>query len=97
MGSLLSLTVESKQFLETGIKYLFDILPGFYCLTFKEDMASEQKLLRKPQVLIAVTKPAQDKSQGATIVERLEQFYAVYTISFMEREGFLMSEGRLRG
>ena len=48
-----------------SIKYLFDILPGFYCTTFKGDVAAE-KVLKKPQVLIAVTKPGRVKSQGAT-------------------------------
>jgi len=48
-----------------SIQYMFDIFPGFYCQTFKEDVASEQKVLRKPQALVAVTKQGQDSYQGA--------------------------------
>ena len=48
-----------------GIKYLFDVLPGFYCETFKED-ASEEKLLKKPQVLVWVAKPGKVIHNDAT-------------------------------
>jgi hypothetical protein len=40
-----------------GVTYLFDIMPGFYCQSFKEDMASELKILKKPKVLVAGAKP----------------------------------------
>ena len=42
---------------EEGVVYLFDIVPGFYCQSFREDTASDLKVLRKPKVLVAVGKP----------------------------------------
>ncbi len=48
----------------SSIKYLFDVLPGFYCETFKVD-ASEEKVLKKPQVLVMAAKPGKVEHQAA--------------------------------
>lgn len=45
-----------------GVTYLFDIVPGFYCQSFKEDTVSELKVLKKPKVLVAVGKPGRRES-----------------------------------
>ena len=59
-----------------GFTYLFDIVPGFYCQSFKEDSASELKVLKKPKVLVAVGKPGRRESvplagKGGTILGNL--------------------------
>lgn len=48
-----------------SINYLFDVLPGFYCETFKAD-ASEKRVLKKPQVLVTVAKLGKAQHQAAT-------------------------------
>lgn len=47
-----------------SVTYLFDILPGFYCKTFRQDII-EEKVLKKLQVLVMVTKPGQNEYQRA--------------------------------
>ena len=59
-----------------GVTYLFDIVPGFYCQTFKEDLASNLKVLKKPKVLVAVGKPGRKDvvplaGKGGTILASL--------------------------
>ena len=56
-----------------GVKYIFDIVPGFYCQSFKDDTVSELKVLKKPKVLVAVAKPGRSASiplagKGGTIL-----------------------------
>lgn len=47
-----------------SIKYRFDVLPRFYCETLKRD-ASEEKVLKKPQVLVKVAKPGKVGHQAS--------------------------------
>lgn len=56
-----------------GVAYLFDMVPGFYCQSFKEDSATDLKVLKKPKVLVAVAKPGRSASvplagKGGTIL-----------------------------
>lgn len=46
-----------------SIRYLFDVLPRFYFDTFKRD-ASEEKVLKKPQMLVKVAKPGKVEHQA---------------------------------
>ena len=45
-----------------GVTYLFDVVPGFYCQSFKEDTATDLRVLKKPKVLVAVGKPGRRDS-----------------------------------
>ena len=59
-----------------GVTYLFDIVPGFYCQSFKGDAVSELKVLKKPKALVAVGKPGRRESvplagKGGTIMGSL--------------------------
>lgn len=57
-GKPVKLDGKGQEISRGSVKYLFDILPGFYCRTFKQDII-EDKVLKKPQVLVMVTKPGQ--------------------------------------
>ena len=63
-GKPVKLDDRSKVTPGGSIKYLFDVLPGFYCETFKAD-ASEEKVLKKPQVLVTVAKPGKVQHQAS--------------------------------
>lgn len=64
-GKPVKLDVKNLVAFKRGIKYLFDLLPRFYCKTFKED-ASKEKLLKKPQVFVWVAKPSKVIHNNAT-------------------------------
>jgi len=49
-----------------SITYLLDVLPAFYCQSIKGDTISEPKVLKRPKVLIAVTKPGRERYQGGS-------------------------------
>lgn len=63
-GKLVKLDDRSQVTPGGGIKYLFDVLPGFYCQIFKGDVI-EERVLKKHQVLVSVAKPGKYEHQGA--------------------------------
>lgn len=66
-GKPVKLEDRSKVTPGGSIKYLFDVLPGLYCETYKAD-ASEEKVLKKPQVLVMLAKPGRFEHPAAETI-----------------------------
>jgi hypothetical protein len=56
-GKTLKFSADEKTFQREHITYILDICPGLYCRSVKSDGYSEPKTLKKPKVLVAMTKP----------------------------------------
>ena len=95
-GKPVKLEDRSQAYPGGSIKHLFDVLPGFYCETFRED-TGEEKVLMKPQVLVTVVKFGQGRYQGVTHLGETRTTLASIYFRLQTERGVIMTEGRLRG